>query len=389
MPFLKFKATQLFTGTEMLDNSKVLITDEKGIVQDIADESETGEDVQSFEGILSPGFINSHCHLELSHLKDKIPEKTGMVDFILHVLQKRFAPPEKIEEAIANAEAEMLQNGIVAVGDICNTAHTIQQKQKGNLYYHNFIEASGFVPATAQQRFNQVKEVFNQFEEHFPNQTSLVPHAPYSVSNELFELIGEVSRNKIISMHNQESAEENEFFQTASGNFLKLYKNLGIDIAFFRPARQNSLTSVAHHLFKACKAILVHNTFADVEELTELNRVKPTQFYVCLCVLANRYITNSQPAVEIFNNNSNRIVIGTDSLASNRSLNVLTEIQSMKHHYPHLSHVDLLRFATLNGALALGIEDKYGSFKRGKQPGIILIENFNISKQPVLLVQNH
>lgn len=388
MSFLKFKATQLFTGTDVLDSSNILVTDEKGVICDIVAEADAGDEIQSFNGIISPGFINCHCHIELSHLKDKIPQQTGMVDFILEVLQKRFAPPEEIEQAITDAETQMLQNGIVAVGDICNTTNSFQQKKKQRLYYHNFIEAAGFVPATAQQRFNQAKEVYQIFASEFPKQTTMVPHAPYSVSNNLFQLIAHFSANKILSMHNQESAEENEFFKTATGNFLRLYKNLGIDISFFQPTGKSSLASIQHHLFKAYNAILVHNTFANVNEVEKINETSPTQFYWCLCVIANRYITGKLPAAQLFNNHLNNIVVGTDSLASNNTLNVLTEMQSMKHHYPHLSHVDLLRFATLNGAMALGIDDKYGSFKRGKQPGIILIENFNTSKKPILLVQN-
>ena len=90
----------------------------------------------------------------------------------------------------------------------------------------------------------------------------------------------------------------------------------------------------------------------------------------------------------MFEENLNNIVLGTDSLASNYSLNLLSEIAIMKNKYPFLSQINLLQFATSNGALALGIEDKYGSFKRGKQPGIILIEDLFNSKKVTLLVEN-
>ena len=70
MNYRKFKADYLFTGQKFLDNSSVLITDEKGKILDIVDESDAGQDVEVFNGIISPGFINAHCHLELSHLKD-------------------------------------------------------------------------------------------------------------------------------------------------------------------------------------------------------------------------------------------------------------------------------------------------------------------------------
>jgi cytosine/adenosine deaminase-related metal-dependent hydrolase len=391
LSYLKFQAENIFTGTEMLDCSKVLITNNKGIIEDIIDEKDAGENIQKHIGIISPGFINCHCHLELSHLKNAIPEQTGMVDFILKILQKRGSTEEIIQDAIATAEAEMIANGIVAVGDICNTTNTIYQKKKGKLHYHNFIEISGFVPQFAQQRFDAGLEVYNQFATHFPGNSTLVPHAPYSVSNDLFQLISKFSQNKIGSIHNQESNEENQFFEKATGDFIMLYKTLGIDISFFKPTHKSSLVNTAHHFSRAKKTIFVHNTFTSVNDLEKLNSALPqssTQFYFCLCVLANRYINNVYPNLVVSAKNFENIVIGTDSLASNHSLNILKEINFMKRTCPHYSKTDLLRFATYNGANALGIEDKYGSFARGKQPGIVLIEDVFSTIKPIILYNN-
>lgn len=387
MSYLKFQADNIFTGTEMLDSSKVLIADEKGIIQDIIDEKDAGENIQKHRGIISPGFINCHCHLELSHLKGVIPEHTGMVDFILNILQKRASSEELIQDAIEKAEDEMIANGIVAVGDICNTTNTINQKKKGNLYYHNFIEISGFVPQSAQQRFDAGFEIYNKFANHFPNNSTLVPHAPYSVSSNLFELISDISKDKISTIHNQESAAENEFFEKGKGDFKRLYKTLGVDISFFKPQQKSSLASIVNHLTKSKHTILVHNTFTskdDIEMLNSISENTKTQFYFCLCVLANTYITNSFPKEVLFEKNLSNIVLGTDSLASNHTLNLLTEIECMKSKFSNFSELDLLRFATSNGASALGIENKYGSFKRGKQPGIILIDKYLKSSQSLI-----
>ena len=151
--YRKFKADHLFTGTEMLSSNNVLITNEKGKVEKIIDEKDAGEGVEIFKGIISPGFINAHCHLELSHMKGLIPEKTGLVDFVFKVVTQRHFAEKEILDAIEKAEQEMLNNGIVAVGDICNNDLTLHQKEKQNLYYYNFIETSGWLPGLAQQRF--------------------------------------------------------------------------------------------------------------------------------------------------------------------------------------------------------------------------------------------
>src|SRR5690348_16599701 len=106
MSYLKFIADHLFTGTEMLDSNAVLITDKKGEVKNIVSKENAGEDVQYFKGILSPGFVNCHCHLELSHMKGLIPEKTGLVDFVFKVVTERHFDEEEILDAIAKAEDE-------------------------------------------------------------------------------------------------------------------------------------------------------------------------------------------------------------------------------------------------------------------------------------------
>ena len=73
MGFRKFRGSQLFTGTEFAPEASVLVTDEHGKVEAIVPERDAGEDIQNVDGIISPGFVNCHCHLELSHMKDVIP----------------------------------------------------------------------------------------------------------------------------------------------------------------------------------------------------------------------------------------------------------------------------------------------------------------------------
>src|ERR1700712_2810188 len=114
MSFHKFQADNIFTGTEMLPSNSVLVCDAQGVVQEITDEQEAGENIQKLRGVLTPGFINCHCHLELSHMKGLIPEKTGLIDFVFSVVTQRHFPEDEILQAIANAENEMIKNGIVA-----------------------------------------------------------------------------------------------------------------------------------------------------------------------------------------------------------------------------------------------------------------------------------
>lgn len=374
MSFIKFHADQLFDGYRFRKQDEVLVTDEKGKIYGIIPLADAGEDIRKVEGILCPGFVNAHCHLELSFLKGVIPTHTGLVGFVSQVMQHRNANSEIIEQSIIDAEAEMIANGIVAVGDICNTPNTIAQKQKGRVRYQNFIEVAGFVPGAAESRFNAIKEIAEQFYIYFPNNTSIVPHAPYSVSLPLLDKIKEHSRNKIFSIHNQESAQETLFFKEQTGDFLSLYNNLGVDLSFFKNTYKSSVEYYIGKIAKEMNALFVHNTFTSKEDIDNIvNQINNP--YFCLCPAANLYIENSLPNINLFRsvNDGNNIVVGTDSLASNNSLNILGELSIIQQHFPVIEVEELLKWATINGARALTLEKSLGSFEINKQPGVLQI----------------
>lgn len=379
MRYRKFTADHLFTGNQLLDN-QVLVTDEKGSVEAIIPAREAGDDIQTLQGILSPGFINAHCHLELSHLKGAIEPHTGMIDFLLGVMGRRFVSEEQILQAIADAETAMFQNGIVAVGDICNTADTLPQKKQQRLHYHNFIEATGFVEATAPNRFRTARTVWESFQaagEPGAGNNSMVPHAPYSVSPALFGLITGLAGNDLLTMHNQESKEEDEFFRTGTGGFNRLYEALRLDISFYKPAGKSSLQTCLPRFRAGQSLLLVHNVMTREEDLQFIQKRQALlpHCYFCLCPNANLYIGNGLPDIDLLRRYQAPIIMGTDSLAANHQLNMLAELKTLQQHYPALPVAELLQWATLNGAKALNIEQRFGSFEKGKTPGVLLVEH--------------
>ena len=360
----------------MLPGNFVLITDAEGAVQDVTAAADAGDDIEKFRGILSPGFINAHCHLELSHMKGFIPEKTGLVDFIFKVVFDRNFEEAEILAAIANAENEMLQNGIVAVGDICNNTLTIPQKNKHLLRYHNFIEASGFPPSVAEVRFKRSLDFYKEYAALFPA-SSIVPHAPYSVSPEIFRMINDFTNNRILTIHNQETAAENELYEKRHGDFLRLYQTMNIDISFFKSSGKSSLQTYLPRLTNQQSLILVHNVCTTKEDIIfeqhQTSNIKNQTFY-CHCPNANQYITGLLPDVVLLINQQCNIVLGTDSLASNHQLSILEEMKTLQQNFPHIETKTLLQWATINGAKALQMDKELGSFEKGKTPGIVLIE---------------
>lgn len=347
------------------------------MVIDLVDEKEAGDGVEKLNGLLSPGFINCHCHLELSHMKGHIPKHTGLVDFVQKVVNERHYEELEILAAIEKAETEMLQGGIVAVGDICNNTLTIPQKTKGRLPYHNFIEASGFPPAVAETRFNRAVDLYNAYSALLPA-NSITPHAPYSVSPEMFRMIDELPGNNLLTIHNQEIAEENELFEKGSGNLLRMYATMGIDISFFNPSGKSSLQTFLPYFNKHQSLILVHNVCTSEEDMAfiklQTSNHRPQTFF-CLCPNANLYISNLLPDVNMLMKQGTDIVLGTDSLASNDQLNILEEIKTLQENFPGLELTTLLKWATVNGARALQMDKVLGSFEKEKQPGVILLES--------------
>jgi cytosine/adenosine deaminase-related metal-dependent hydrolase len=378
MAFRKFQADQLFTGTTLLDSSNILLTDEAGLVIDIVAIADAGEGIQKLNGWLSPGFVNSHCHLELSHMKGLIPEHTGLVDFVISIMQQRHFPEEEILQAISDAEDKMIENGIVAVGDISNNAISLTQKAKNRLAYYTFLELSGFTPYIAQSRFDKGLEYYQQFKQIHSNSHSLsmAAHAPYSVSQELWKMMAPYFKNKTTTLHNHETDFEDDFFRNKSGDFMRLYDHLHVNLDFFAATGKSSVQSVAGNFNGAKNTLLVHDVFTkedDIYFIQSLSEIQQNKYHYCLCINANQYISNAVPPIDLFRKNNCNIVLGTDSLASNHQLNILDELKTISKYFTNIPLEEQLQWATLNGAKALGFEH-LGSFEKDKMPGIVLID---------------
>lgn len=381
----KLSAEVVFTLSSEPIKNGIITIDDDGTILDVSATEGNQSGIECFEGVICPGFINTHCHLELSHMRNLLEEKTGMANFIKGILSKRANhTAEDISAAIENAEAEMIHNGIVAVADISNTTNTLFQKVKGNLYYHTFIEIFHPDPEKANAEYEKGLALEREF--MLPQQSkstaSIVPHAPYTMSEALLQLINGYSskNNSISSIHNQESQGEDELFISQSGALFNLFKELGFNTVFFRKTGVNALRSTLPLLTDARKMLLVHNTFTSeedivwAEELTKRSSTTNMQLYWCSCPNANLYIENRLPNYNYFLKTNSKVTIGTDSLASNHRLSILDELKTISHHHPSIPLQTLLTWATKNGAEFLGLNE-LGTIEKGKKPGLNLLKN--------------
>ena len=190
----KIAATYIFPGNLPPIKNGILTCTEDGTIIDITVSENLGEQsgLEYYSGILAPGFVNTHCHLELSHLKEKIEEKTGIGGFIGKINELRNQETENPEKAIQVADRKMWAAGTAAVGDISNSNLSIDTKKNSKIFYHTFIESFGFHPSRAERAFDYAQFVQFQFKTAGLS-NSIVPHSPYSVSKPLFQKIKEIA----------------------------------------------------------------------------------------------------------------------------------------------------------------------------------------------------
>jgi aminodeoxyfutalosine deaminase len=384
MKLKKISANYIFTLSGKPLKNGIVITDNHGIVVDIIDTEGNlteSEGVEHYSGILCPGFINAHCHLELSHLKGKITEQLHLPEFLHQIMLLRNADEDFQEMAARQADRFMWKSGIIAAGDIVNSSVTLGIKENSQVFYQTFIECFGFLPERAL-RVTEYAEFVSGLYKASCLPASIVPHSPYSVSEILFERIAEdaVKNNSILSIHHQESAEEDKMFRNKSGDLIKHYRdNLKLDTCFWKPTGKSSTSFILDKIPAENRLLLVHNTFLGEEDLQLIreNRSSQNTFFVT-CPNANLYIENRLPDYRLLRNSGFPVCIGTDSLASNHTLSIFEEMKVIGDNFSEISMEELLEWACINGAKALDIDDWAGSIGTGKKPGINLISGVDM-----------
>ena len=287
----------------------------------------------------------------------------------------RVAEPEEILDAIERAGREMYENGIVAVGDISNKLDTKAHKESSPIRYYTFVEMFDFLQNEgAQKTFNMYKQVYNGQSDAGGNRKSCVPHAPYTVSPRLFSLLQEANADNdiTVSIHNQETEHEDHFFLHKTGGFVEFYKSFGFPLNHFEATGKTSIHYALQQMNPHCRTLFVHNTMTGPEDIRAAHSWSD-KVYWATCANANLYIENRMPCYQHFLDEGARMTIGTDSLTSNWQLSVLEEMKTIARFQSYVPFETLLRWATLNGAEALGFEKDLGSIEAGKKPGLNLL----------------
>lgn len=345
-------------------------------IEDTGGNLQEKKSIEFYNGIIIPGFVNCHCHLELSHMRGTVDKGTGLGRFIEQIRTTRASSTEKIISAATSADNDMFREGIVLCADICNSPLTFKLKKTSRISYINLLEVFGIDPDRASRLIDEMEIVAKAASadglQHFP-----VPHALYSMSVTLLRLLREKSRdNRITSIHFMETAAESRFLESHSGSLMDSYERSGLITSRLETVNSHA-DAILNEITKSGNLLVVHNTFVNRQTIREI--LQRENLYWCLCPNSNLYIEGSLPPLNLLRNEGCEIVIGTDSLASNNKISMLEEIKTLQLYFPSVTLEELIACATLNGAKALGEDDNYGRIVSGRKPGLVLLQDLDLA----------
>jgi cytosine/adenosine deaminase-related metal-dependent hydrolase len=357
-----------------LERGIVVEVDDQGTITNTSrhDNIDNIASVEFFPGILIPGMINAHCHLELSYLRGAIAEATGFAGFAREIGRVRgnYTDEERLHAASV-ADSEMWHEGVEAVVDIANDALVMPIKERSKIEYHTLFEAFGLMTKSADDQYAMASQYVN---------AGVTPHSTYSLQNGIFCDIA-AKGTEPLSIHFLESDDETALYNN-SGSLWDWYARMGwsCDFLHYGSPTKRIVESVPPHR----STLLIHGCKATNEDVNVLaNHFKRPVTWV-LCPESNRYISGLTPPANMLREMGATIAIGTDSLASARHISMVQNMRLLDN----IPLVDLLTYATINGAKALGIADRKGSIEIGKQPGLAVIsgvdfQNMQLTKDSI------
>jgi len=344
------------------------LDDEGALVAVVQKPLQYPEETLFLDGIVCPGFVNIHTHIELSALRGYIPPGIGMGGFIRQVMaQRKLIPGHQVEHAIRQALDEMYETGTRAFCDIANDLGVLTQTGLDSRFYvHTFLEVLAADPNRANVAFG---DALRHAEPFVPSgQVTLTPHAPYSASPEL--LMRLYKRAALagwpVSIHLLESQAERELFDHHSGSIADFLRERNLPL----PSENGPLDRVLPFFPPHLRALWVHLTEADPADLERIMESAPDSWFG-LCPRANLYLHQRLPNLNNFAPYRNRICIGTDSLAGTPSLDILEDLITLQRAFGDWTTADLLCCATINGARFLSQQQHFGQFVPGARPGVV------------------
>jgi len=322
---------------------------------------------------LLPGFVNTHTHLELTNLKDKIPYKDSFIQWIRDIIEaKKYWNKKNYINSLNLSIKQLITSGTTTVADITSTGLSPQILLNSNLRCKIYKEITGFKFDVISQIIARLKKFLSNLHPTNLITFGIAPHAPYSVSPKLFIALYNLAKNYNLpmSIHIAEEREEIEFLMKGSGDVVHLLKELDVWEDKWKPPGLSSVRYLDSLGILNSNVIGVHLNYIDEEEIEIL---KEKRVGVVHCPKSHKFFKREDFPIQRLIDKGIIVALGTDSLASNDSLNMLEEMKELKKRYNLASEL-ILKLATLNGAKILGLDAQIGSIQVGKLADIIGIK---------------
>ena len=342
---------------------------------------ENPESEEFYQGALVPGFVNAHCHVELSHLHKKFRKGTGMAGFIDQINELRdWAGREKKAELVQEWMDKMWADGVSAMADISNDDSSFDVKASHSMYTRTFLEVFGSEPHMCEGVMADVTAL-HQVASAKGIDAAPTPHSCYTMSPQLLSASAAAGlEGGYLSYHSQESQEEEDLLMNGSG---AMYENRVRNNMSTPPVTgESSLKYFIDRLADAKPApyhehiLLVHNVCLKQDDIDAAKKVMKN-IYWAVCPLSNIFIHNALPPIPLMRENGLDIAVGTDSLSSNDDLSMIGEIACLHRNFPEVPMNEIFTWASLNGARFLSKEESLGSLAVGKRPGIVLVTDMD------------
>jgi cytosine/adenosine deaminase-related metal-dependent hydrolase len=350
----------------------VVVFDEAGRITAIGDRG-AHPDAQMLDGVLVPGFVNTHSHLELAYMKGVLPPGTGLAGFVRRIMESKHTFPEAVQRrAIAEADRSLWKSGVQAVGDISNTTVSLETKKNSAIKYVTYAEIFDVMtrqtPETSLGQGRTVVEAARAL----GLEAYVTLHATYSVSAGLFRAWQHAKNTECLSIHYMESPADDELF-ARRGPFWELFQEKGYPLDFLDEG--SSTDRIINHIPSDRRVLLVHDSNVTAGDIERMKARFPRLSWA-LCPMSNLYIEGKLPPVELLMQHNLNLTVGTDSLSSNTALSMTAEMRALADAF-RLPLAVVVQWATLNGAKALDLDGEIGSFEPGKTPGAVLIEHLD------------
>ena len=316
-------------------------------------------------GVIVPGLVNAHTHLELSALAGQVPAGLGLPVWVDVLLRLREAVPEAMARAaIGRSVLDLIQAGTAAVAEVTNTGWAVGALEAAKVQGVVHAEVLGIDPADAQAALDRVAGVTAETLAVRPS-----PHAPYSTSGELIRRTVAAS-GPMASIHLDEDPAERDFLATGSGPWADFLDRLGRNRASFTPPGCSPVHWLKQLGVLGPELALVHGVGFDSDDLDAVAAAGST---VILCPRSNLHISGRLSPVAAMVDRGIPLALGTDSLASCPDLDLLAEAAVLRTAFPDVDPMTWVLAATRGGAEVLGRQD-LGRIVGGASPGLLWLD---------------